>query len=192
MRLAAVSSLVISLLTIVLLAQGAPSELASAVEFEVGGIQGTVLWDGVPIDSKLANAPCALRVRADNYIDVASDGTYLFPSLPADANYDLNVGSSQDVIIFAGPNVTVVGGSTLTQDIDLTSAFSLVTGVVEVSGSAYASPYLDINYGGLCQVGGADGSFALLLPPGDYGVAVRSAAQQCADASFTFTVGAAT
>ena len=191
MRLATVSGLVIALLTIVLLARGTPSERASAVDFEVGGIQGTVLWDGAPIESKLTNAPCALRVRADNYMDVASDGTFLFPSLPADANYDLVVGSSQDFTILTGPNVTVVGGATVTQDIDLTSSFSLVTGVVEVSGVPPASPYLDINYGGLCQVGAADGSFAFLLPPGDYGVAVRSAAQQCADASFTFTAGPA-
>lgn len=155
MRLATLTGLAVLLVCIVLVAQGTPSERASAVDFEVGGIQGTVIWDGSAIDSKLTSAPCAFRVRADNYMDVASDGTYLFPTIPADTSYDLLVGSSQNFGIFTGPSITVVGGTTVTQDIDLTGAFSLVTGVVEVSGAPYASPYLDINYGGLCQVGGA-------------------------------------
>jgi hypothetical protein len=67
-----------------------------------------------------------------------------------------------------------------------------VTGTIHVGGSPVANPYFDsipVDFpNGACSQGGADGSFAFLLSPGDYQAVVRGNASSPALGSFAFTV----
>jgi hypothetical protein len=179
---------------------------AGASDFETGVLEGTVLWNGAPLDARLATASCGLQVRAQqsslvSTTAVTTAGSYQFPALQGGthnlylasdkSSENTNSSDTPYVAVASGPTASVTVGQTTTQDIDLTPNLSLVTGVVTRNGSPVANPYLDVNYQGLCQAGQADGSFVLLLPPGDYGAAVRPGENQCATARFYFTVPAA-
>ena len=167
---------------------------ASAVDFETGSLTGTLQFNGTALDSKFAAAPCGLRVQAtqgnqSSVATMAPDGTYNFPNLSTGA-YTLSVlAPVYGATLVTGPTLNLSAGQT-TQDIELASDLSLVTGIVTEGGTPLAAPFLDVNYAGECQIGGADGSFAFLLPAGDYGLAARPSQNQCATGAAYLSVSA--
>jgi hypothetical protein len=137
-----------------LLASDGSSHPAGATDFETGALEGTVLWGGSPLDSRLATAACGLQVRAQqgsllNTTAVTTGGAYQFPALQG-GTHDLYLASDKSsqypsysetpyVTVATGPSAAVTVGQTTTQDIDLTGSLSLVTGIVTRNGSP-ASP----------------------------------------------------
>jgi len=91
-----------------LLGGGSPGQ---AVDYDTGTLEGAVLWNGSPLEARLASASCGFGVQAaqgsqTSTTAITTSGAYSFPALQG-GTYSLSMVSSQNGLLANGPQPNV-------------------------------------------------------------------------------------
>lgn len=178
--------------TVLLVAATLP---ALAIDFEVGTLQGTIIWNGAAITGPPGVSTTYVDLPGVATKNVNPNGTYVLDSVQP-GSYQMGVytggcGAQTHNQVGEFP-VTVVGGTTTDADVDITATAGRVTGSVTVNGTPLPAATFAVYPQCSTWYGSEAGEFVNYMPPGTYDVNVHGPTGVTGTFSFSIVAGEST
>jgi hypothetical protein len=160
----------------------------------IGGLQGTVYWNGMPATGRRPGNIFAsiAAAGAGNYTDEQT-AAYSFQNLSVGTHTVsfFASGCGMEWQKLAEVSAVVTSGATTMRDVDITSAAGRVTGTIVVNGSALENASVQV-LGCTAWFSDQAGRFSMYLPPGTYTAEVRGQSGLIGTFTFQSTSGQTT